>query len=191
MFLNVNLAAAIVPADEQLKDYAAGAFQAKYMADQLWHGFWVLALVNGFWVLYSTHLGNTDTLVRTLCDMGWASLPGLRRWHASRVYAVILIGLTAFGLVSIHFGSVVELFKILGLVASPVLALAAVQILRVNLRFLPREIRPPWWRCAALVACALVYGGITVVVVLDKVGIDVDPFLDKLRWLGTDLTSPD
>lgn len=167
MFLNVNLTAGIVPANEELKGFAAGAFQAKYMADQLWSGFWGLTLVNGFWILFSTHLGNTDTLVRTLCDMGWAGLPGIRRWDAARVYAVILCVLTGWGLFSIHLGNVLQLFTVLGVVASPILALAAVQILRVNLRFLPREVRPPWWRCAALGLCAAAYGGITLVVLVD------------------------
>ncbi|MBW3542144.1 MAG: hypothetical protein KY476_17885 [Planctomycetes bacterium] len=50
------------------------------------------------------------------------------------------------------------LFKILGAVAGPVLAIAAVQILRVNTRLLPAELRPPLWRRAALVLCALFYG---------------------------------
>jgi hypothetical protein len=42
------------------------------------------------------------------------------------------------------------------------MAIGAVQILLVNRRFLPKEIRPPLWRQGALVICAVVYGGITV-----------------------------
>ena len=33
-----------------------GAFQARYMAEKLWVGFWALCLLNGFWILFSTHL---------------------------------------------------------------------------------------------------------------------------------------
>jgi hypothetical protein len=167
MFLNVNLARAIVPEGVEFRDYEAGAFQARHMADQLWHGLWALTLLNGFWILFSTHLGNTDTLVRSLCDLGWAGLPRLRRWHAPRVYAVLLGLLTVWGLISVNLGSAVDLFKVLGLVASPMMALAAFLILRVNLRFLPREVRPPLWRCIALSVCALVYGGITLVSAVD------------------------
>lgn len=170
MLLNVNLAAAIVPPSEQITGFQAGTFQAKYMAEHAWSGFWALTLVNGFWILFSTHLGNTDCLVRTLCDMGWAGLPRLRRWPVSRVYATTLLVLTVWGLVSIHFGNVLQLFTILGVLASPIMALAAVQILRVNRRFLPRDVRPPLWREAALVLCAVVYGAITVAVVVDRLG---------------------
>jgi hypothetical protein len=167
MLLNVNLAVAIVPADAQIEGVQAGSFQAKYMAEHAWRGFWALTLINGFWILFSTHLGNTDTLVRTLCDLGWAGMPKLRRWPIGRIYAVTLSVLTVWGLFSIHLGNVLELFKILGVVASPILALAAVQILRVNTRFLPRAIQPGWWRKAALLACALIYGAITIVVLAD------------------------
>lgn len=50
MFLNVNPATAIMPAGEDITGPAAGAFQARYMAEHLWHGFWLLALLNGFWI---------------------------------------------------------------------------------------------------------------------------------------------
>ncbi|MDZ4687116.1 MAG: Nramp family divalent metal transporter, partial [Planctomycetaceae bacterium] len=68
MFLNVNLAYAIVPPDAEVAGYAAGAFQAHYLAQQFWPGLWLLTLLNGFWILFSTHLGNTDCLVRTTSD---------------------------------------------------------------------------------------------------------------------------
>lgn len=167
MLLNVNLASAIVPDGAEVSGFAAGTFQAKYMAEHAWSGFWVLMLINGFWILFSTHLGNTDTLVRTLCDIGWSGIPAIRRWSISRVYAVTLLVLTVWGLISIHLGNVLDLFKILGMVASPVMALAAVQILRVNRRFLPAAAQPPLWRRIALATCALVYGLITAVVVWD------------------------
>jgi hypothetical protein len=167
MYLNVNLASAIVPADVQIPNEEAGTFQAQYMAEHAWRGFWALSLLNGFWILYSTHLGNTDTLVRTLCDLSWAGIPAVRRWPIGRVYAVILIVLTAWGVVSIHLGDVLDLFKVLGVLASPILALAAVQILRVNRRFLPAAARPPLWRQIALGVCAATYTLVTCVVVWD------------------------
>src|SRR5581483_7416784 len=75
MFFNVNLALALIPKDAELQGYAAGAFQAEHMAKRIWSGFWWLALINGFWILFSTHLGNTDVLVRTTADILWASSP--------------------------------------------------------------------------------------------------------------------
>ncbi|HVK12935.1 MAG TPA: Nramp family divalent metal transporter, partial [Gemmataceae bacterium] len=163
MFLNVNLALAIVPDNAEISGYAVGAFQARYMAEQLWTGFWALCLLNGFWILFSTQLGNMDCLARVVADVGWAGWPRLRQWPASRVYAGLLMLFTSWGVVSLTLGeTALSLFKVLGVVAGPVLAVAAFQILRVNTRFLPPPIRPSLWRRGALLVCGLGYAGLAV-----------------------------
>ena len=68
MYLNVNLASAIIPPGTNMEGQAAGAYQAQYLSDHLWRGLWYFGLLNGFWILFSTHLGNTDVLVRTVPD---------------------------------------------------------------------------------------------------------------------------
>ena len=162
MYLNVNLALAIVSPDNVPPDSAAGAFQARFMADQLWHGFWALALINGFWILFSTQLGNTDCLTRVVTDTCLAGWPNLRRWASSRLYAVLLSLFTIWGVVAIANGkSALSLFKILGLLAGPIMTISSFQILRVNTRFLPKGIRPPLWRQAGLIVCGLVYGALS------------------------------
>lgn len=163
MFLNVNLALAIIPADAQISGYSVGAFQARYMAEKLWTGFWVLCLVNGFWILFKTQLANMDCLARVVSDVGWAGSPVVRRWPASRVYAGLLLLFTSWGVVSLAFGeTALGLFKLLGAVAGPVLAVASFQILRVNTRFLPPEVRPLLWRRAALVLCGVGYAALAI-----------------------------
>jgi len=169
MMLNVNLMAAIVEPGAKLDGYAAGAYQAEYIERHLGAAFWVLTLLNGFWIVYSTHLGNTDGLVRTVCDIVWAGFPSVQRWSASRVYAGLLAALTAFGLVAVRMGSVIELFKVLGVVASPIMALAAIQIRRVNTHLLPPALRSPLWGRVGLDLCALIYGGLTVAMLVDLV----------------------
>jgi hypothetical protein len=169
MFLNVNLARAIIPADAKLEGFGAGAFQAKYLAEQYGEWLWLLTLLNGFWILFSTHLGNTDCLVRTSADILWSASPRFQKWPASRIYATLLLILTAWALVAIHLGNVLQLFQVLGIVASPIMAIAAIQILRVNTRFLPAAIRPPLWRRAALIVAVLVYGGISTAIISDAV----------------------
>lgn len=164
MYLNVNLAASIIPSADVVNEATAGAYQAKYMAT-FWSGFWLLTLVNGFWILFSTHLGNTDVLIRTVSDICWSAFPSVRRRPIGILYALLLGGLTVWAVIAVHLGNVLQLFKVLGIVANPIMAIAAVQILRVNTRFLPREVRPPLWRQAGLVLCALAYGGMTVALV--------------------------
>jgi hypothetical protein len=168
MYLNVNLATAIAPAGADLADIAAGAFQAKYMAEKLWSGFWTLALMNGFWILFSTHLGNTDTLVRSVTDILWVA--GAHRRKAAnvgRLYYTLLVIFTLWGALTVRWGTAMTLFKALGLVAGPILALASIQILIVNTRLLPEALRPQLWRRAGLIACAIFYTCLFLAVLLN------------------------
>ena len=167
MFLNVNLAAVLIKSDQSFQGIEAGTFQARYMADQMWSGFWYLALLNGFWILFSTHLGNTDVLVRLVSDISWVAFPGIRKWPESRLYAGLLLLLTTWAVYAVRIGTVLDLFKVLGVVACPIMSIAALQILRVNTTFLPRELRPSLWRRIGLVACSAAYGGLTIALVID------------------------
>ncbi|MDA1230791.1 MAG: Nramp family divalent metal transporter, partial [Planctomycetota bacterium] len=163
MFLNVNLAVHIVPTGTKLPGYSAGMFQAQYMAEHLWHGFWALCLINGFWILFSTQLGNMDCLTRIVADTCWAGWPRLHKITSSRLYARLLLGFTVLGIIILAFGdNALSLFKILGVFAGPILAVGAFQILRVNTRFLPKEIQPPLWRRVSLVMCALFFGLLSI-----------------------------
>jgi hypothetical protein len=158
MYLNVNLATAIAPPGANLSDLGAGAFQAKYMAERLWSGFWVLALLNGFWILFSTHLGNTDSLVRVVTDILWiGKMRESNVGNVRRLYYTLLFVFTAWGAITARWGTAMTLFRALGVVASLVLALGALQILLVNTRLLPTELRPPMWKRAALLVCAAFY----------------------------------
>ena len=161
MFLNVNIATYVIPEGTDMDHMAAGAFQAKYMAGQLWSGFWFLALLNGFWVLMSTHLGNTDILIRTVTDVVWVASPKLRkrrRMNVSKLYYALLGAFTIWGMFAVQWGHAMTLFKILGSVAGVILAIAPIQILMVNTTLLPSELRPSLWRRLGLVLCTLVYG---------------------------------
>ena len=163
MFLNVNLALAIVPQGTVVEGFAAGAFQARHMAEQLWSGFWALALINAFWILFSTQIGNADCLTRIVADVLWSGWPRLHSMSASRLYARLLLGFAAIGIVVLSYGKhALSLFEILGVFAGPILAIGAFQILRVNTRFLPKQIRPPMWRRIALILCGLCYGTISL-----------------------------
>ena len=166
MFLNVNLAATLIPPDAQLKGMGAGTYQAQFMADKLWSGFWYLALLNGFWILFSTHLGNTDVLVRLVSDISWVAFPRVRRWPVSRLYAGLLLILTTWAVFAVRMGTVIQLFEVLGVVACPIMAFASIQILLVNTRFLPPALRPQMWRRVGLVLCSVAYGGFTIALIL-------------------------
>ena len=83
MYLNVNLATAVIPAGTDLSGMATGAYQAKYLAEHVLPGLWGLTLLNGFWILFSTHLADTDILARTVADLLWAGCPSCPCWRGS------------------------------------------------------------------------------------------------------------
>lgn len=160
MFLNVNLATALIPPGTNMEGLNTGTQQAAAMTG-LWRGFWYLALLNGFWILFSTHLGNTDVMVRTVTDIWWVASAKMRertKGQISRLYYSILAVVTIWGCAAVLWGEAMQLFKFLGFLANLVLAISAVQVLIVNTTLLPRELRPTYIRRGILVACALFYG---------------------------------
>ena len=173
MYLNVNLAAAIIPVGTDLSTVGAGAFQAQYMAERLWSGFWFLALLNGFWILFSTQLGNTDILIRTVTDILWV-LTGKRSLFGTenirKLYYSLLIGFTVWSAVAVNLGHAMTLFKALGTIAGGVLALASVQLLIVNTTLLPNELRPSYLRRGGLIACGVFYAVLSVIAVASLLG---------------------
>jgi hypothetical protein len=157
MFLNVNMATAMIPHGTDLQGLAAGAYQAEYLA-KIWPGFWFLTLFNGFWILFKTQLGNTDIMVRTSADALWISHPRVRAGFGIRaVYYGILLAFSLWGVIAVRSASPFQLFKVLANVAGLVMVIAGIQILRVNRRFLPRAVRPAPWREAGLLLCVAFY----------------------------------
>ena len=170
MFLNVNLATAIVPPGTDLQGLAAGAYQAEYLR-QIWPGFWFLTLFNGFWILFKTQLGNTDILVRTATDCVWMASGQARQSKRGirTIYYGILIVFSVWGAFVIRSASPFQLFKVLANIAGIVLAVAGVQIFLVNRRFLPAAVQAPGWRNAALFACSAFYAFFAYFVVRDLI----------------------
>src|SRR4029453_4279609 len=158
MYLNVNLATAIIPHGTDLQGLAAGAYQAEYLR-KIWPGFWFLTLFNGFWILFKTQLGNTDILARTVTDALWMAGQGRggKRPGIRGLYYGILLVFSIWGAFVIRSASPFQAFKILANMAGIVLAVAGVQIFLVNRRFLPAAVRPALWREAGLLACSAFY----------------------------------
>jgi hypothetical protein len=168
MFLNVNLATAIIPQGTDLQGLAAGAYQAEYLS-RIWGGFWFLTLFNGFWVLFKTQLGNTDILVRTITDATWMASASARRSGRGirTLYYGILIVFSVWGAFVIRSASPFQLFKVLANMAGIVLAIAGVQIFLVNRRFLPHALRPAVWREGVLLLCSAFYAFFAFFVIRD------------------------
>ncbi len=165
MFLMVNLAAILFPDGAKVSGVAAGVFQAGEMR-KLWQGFWILALLNGFWILFSTHLANLDVLTRTVTDIVWTGRESVRNKPVARLYGILLLGFTVLGCGAAFIGGAKVLLLILGATAGPITAISSFQILHINTSLLPPEIRPPVWRRVMLILCGSFYGIISIALII-------------------------
>ena len=172
LFLNVNLAVGVSRHGTEMSGMAIGVYQAQYMAETLWYGFWGLTLLNGFWVLFSTQLGDTDVLIRTMTDLVWLGDERVRKWRGGRikmVYYVLLVVYTFLAIYAAGLATPLTLFKIVANTGGLVMVLGGIQIFIVNRKFLPDRLQPPLWRQVGLLACVAFYAFFAVRVFLSLV----------------------
>jgi hypothetical protein len=114
----------------------------------------------GAWILFKTQLDTLEAMVRSVTDMLWTGSRRVRAWRGGDVRAVyytVLAAVVLWGIVALRLAQPFVLLKLGANVAGCVFVIAALQLLYVNTRLLPRHVRPPMWRRAALVVVALFY----------------------------------
>jgi hypothetical protein len=121
---------------------------------------WVPALVTAFWILFSTQLGIAAGFVRSVTDVVWTSGAGDGRRRAALIYYGALIVFTAAGLFAFTLAEPLALILIGANLAAVSFAVLAFHTLWVNRTLLPRELRPPIWRQAALLVCGCFFAGL-------------------------------
>ena len=81
--------------------FGIAVYQAQYMSLSTGnHLFWLIILLIGFWILYSTQLGVTDAFVRMITDIIWSGSSRIRRWRGGDirfVYYGVLFLFTLWG----------------------------------------------------------------------------------------------
>jgi hypothetical protein len=161
MLLTVALTVHFVPAGTQIRGFAVAAYQADAMARAVGPIFWTLTLLNGFWILFSTQLGNSEGYVRMITDIGWTGSARIRAWSGGdvrRVYYAILFVFAIWGCIALNLAQPFLLIQIGANAAGLIFIFLSIHTIVVNRKFLPAEIRPALWREVALVLCALFFG---------------------------------
>lgn len=164
MMLTALFTLQYVPAGTEAGEWAVANLQAGGIASA--HGpiFWYLTIICGFWILFSTQLGIVDGLPRGTTDMLWTASPRLRGvGDVRRVYYGVLLVFAVWGCIGLNLARPLTLIIIGANAAAFIFVIESVHTLVVNRRFLPRELRPPVWREATLVLCALFYGAFVAV----------------------------
>lgn len=164
MYLPTLLAYSLIPQGTKLPTWGIAAYQGEYFTKLWGYAGWVIALLVGIWVLFSTQLGSTDMVTRTLVDLVWQASERVRRWargDIKRLYYTVL----TFIIIWIFFAFMLN--YILGIVplawilmvaniSNLVLAVTGAATIYINYKFLPREIRIPWWS-AVIVGIGVVF----------------------------------
>jgi ABC-type uncharacterized transport system substrate-binding protein len=117
--------------------------------------FWYVILFCGFLVLMPNASGNADSFLRRWIDVGWTALGSLRRLDPRRIGPLYFGMLVAYFVIALFFlvfvrepRTLIVTYANLGNFA---LGVACWHALVVNLRLLPREIRPGWLSRVGLV----------------------------------------
>ena len=151
---------AIAPGKE-IRGLAVAAELAHAMSSQ---GGATLTLVLAFmsvWVLFKTQLDLIEGLTRSITDILWSGSRRVREWRGGDVrvvYYVTLAVVVFWGLIALRLSQPIILLQVSANMAGVVFIFSAPHILYLNMKFLPKELRPPVWRRCALVFLAFFYG---------------------------------
>jgi hypothetical protein len=173
MALMILLTLEYVGAGSAIDGWAVANLQALGIAAV--HGpiFWYVTLIAGVWVLFSTQLALVDGLPRAITDILWTSSPAVRRWRGGDVRAIyysVMAVFAVWGCIALNLAQPLTLIIIGANVAGFTFVLESLHTLVVNRKFLPPELRPALWREASVVLCAIFYGVLVVLALVQILG---------------------
>lgn len=173
MALTVLITLQYVPAGAAIGGWAAADLQASGMAEAHGSLFWSLTLICGLWILFSSQLAIVDGLPRMTTDMLWSASSRVRQWRGGDVrgvYYVVLLAFAVWGCLALNLAQPLTLIVVGANVAAFTFCLEGVHTIVVNRRVLPAALRPPRWREACVLACAVFYGGFVVAAATSLLG---------------------
>ncbi len=133
---------------------------------------YIVALL-GAWILFKTQLAILEGTVRAMTDMLWSGSRRIRRWRGGDVrvvYYSVLIVAIVWGLIALRVTQPIILLELGANMAGVVLVISSLHLLYLNTTLLPKALRPPMWRRAALLLQALFYGFFVYLWVMNALG---------------------
>jgi len=169
MGLPAILYTTLIAPGRDIRDLAIAAELAGSVLRLGWPLLAGLVALMSAWVLFKTQLDNVEGMSRALTDILWTGSRRVRSWNASRpggpslgdvrvLYYALLALIVVWGVIALRLTRPIVLLQMAANIAGVILVISALHILRVNTTLLPRELRPPLWRRAALVGVAVFYG---------------------------------
>jgi len=160
MFLPGILNVAVMPVGQTLQSWGV-ATQASGLIQQLGYFGFLLALLFGFLILYSTAVTSVDIVVRQTTDMLWFASERVRkvtRNDIRKVYYMLLAIFIVWGISYVNLQLPLVLLAVGANIANLNLAVAAILTLRLNRKVLPKEFRGSLIREILLVCTFLFFG---------------------------------
>lgn len=161
MALPVLIAIHVIPKGTDMGGWGAGALLAQALGQRYGPLLWIVTLLTGFWLLFSTQLGVAEGFVRSVTDILWTSGAGLRTGeagsNAARLYYTALTVFTLVGCAAMTLAEPLTLILIGANLAAVNFAVLSFHTLWANRRLLPRELQPSLWREAAVLLCGLFF----------------------------------
>jgi hypothetical protein len=123
----------------------------------------VLTFTLGFmsvWVLFKTQLDLLEGMARSITDVLWSGSRRIREWRGGDVrviYYTVLGVVVAWGIIALMLTQPIILLQLGANMAGLVFIIAAPHTLYINMKFLPKELRPPVWRRIVLVLMSIFY----------------------------------
>lgn len=177
MALPAILTVTYVPPNAKLNEWGIAAVIAEGIKNRFGQVFWLLTLLNGFWILFSTQIGQLEAFVRTTTDILWTGSSKVREWTGGdvrKVYYSLLVFICLLGMVLINFSTPFYLIVIGAFISGVNFVVLTIHTMVVQKKFLPAELQPSPLRRAVLYFMVLFFGFFSTLGILNKVfGINI------------------
>ncbi|HET7812599.1 MAG TPA: Nramp family divalent metal transporter [Steroidobacteraceae bacterium] len=161
MMLPALLYVTFVPPGTDMRQLEIAAVLAQQMGAAAAPLLGLTVAVLGAWILFKTQLDCVEGMVRSITDILWTGSERVRGWRGGdirAVYYAVLLLVVIWGIIAMKLQQPTTLLLIGANVAGVIFVIAALHLLYLNTRILPRALRPPPWRRLALVGMVLFYG---------------------------------
>ncbi len=165
MILPAVLYVTFLDSGTDIRDISIAAALANAMATEAGAIFGGTIALMAVWVLFKTQLDIVEGMTRAVTDILWTGSATVRRWVQGDVrflYYAVLGAIAVWGVIALRLAEPIVLLQLGANTAGIVFVVSSLHLLYINTRFLPKEVRPPLWRRAALVAMSLFYGAFVV-----------------------------
>lgn len=134
--------------------------------------FWLLAMFVGLWVLLPSQMAIIEDFSRRWTDVIWSANARVRNRmgdHQVKYIYYSLLGFYVFWSLVVswtlsHTGTPKLMTLIIANLNNLSIGVTSFQILWINLRYLPAELRPRWYHSAGMIACGVFYLGLAALV---------------------------